>query len=123
MSSSALGASRVGRVMSLLSAHGFRCARVSASGQRRGSRRDERTLAGDLIALAEIRGCPSLLVEVGGVGKRLGPAFAELRGSIMPGFAPLVVRYVARKRWIYVDEHRRFTTVPAALAAIREAAP
>ncbi len=119
--SSALGASRVGRVMTELAAFGYRCARVSASGQRRGARRYENTLAGDLVALTPNYGHPHLIVEVGGIGKRLGVAFTELRELLMPGFQPLVVRYVKRKRWIYVDEDHRFDDFRDALDALRDA--
>lgn len=101
-----------------MSEAGYRCARVSASGQRRGARRDERLLAGDIIGLAVACG-PHLLVEVGGIGKRLARAFAELRESILPGFAPLVIRFVCRKRWYYTSEDDRFGTFDDALESLR----
>ena len=79
-------------------------------------------IAGDVIALsAEADLLPHLLIEVGGAGKRLGVAFRELRESILPGFAPMVVRFVARKRWYYVTEDDRFDAVEEALMALREA--
>lgn len=118
MSTASLGAARVGAVISSLAARGYRCGRMSASGQRRGSRRDEQMLAGDLIALGST-GLPHLLVEVGGAGKRLGVAFTELRECILPGFVPVVVRFVNRKRWYYVDEDDRFEDVDDALEAVR----
>lgn len=120
-SSSSLGAGRVGAVMSSISACGYRCARVSASGQRRGARREERGLAGDVIALATVPGLPHLLIEVGGAGKRLGVAFAELRESILPGFCPLVVRFVKRRRFVYTSEDDRFADLADALESLRTA--
>lgn len=120
MSSTSLGASRVGLVMSSLSGDGYRCARISASGQRRGARRVENGIAADIIALAIMGGRPHLLVEVGGVGKRLGVAFAELRESILPGFVPMVVRFVNRQRFVYVDEDHRFKSFAEAIEALRE---
>lgn len=120
MSTASLGASRVGAVMTTLSAAGYRCARISASGQRRGTRRAEHGLGGDVIALATVPGYPHLLVEVGGVGKRVGAAFQELRGSLMPGFAPLVVRFVGRVRRAYVGEDERYDAVIDAVLALRD---
>lgn len=121
MSASALGGKRVGSVMSRLWSVGYRCARTSASGQRRGARREEMGLAGDIIALATLDGYPHLIIEVGGVGKRLGKAFAELRESLAPGFAAIVVRYVDRKSWWYVDEDTRCASIGEAIDAIRNA--
>ena len=121
MSTSALGSQRVGKVMSALSGVGYRCARTSASGQRRGARRDEKGLAGDIIALSTVPTLPHVLVECGGVGKRLGTAFGELRESLAPGFVAIVVRYVDRKSWWYVDEDSRFSDIDGALDALREA--
>jgi hypothetical protein len=99
----------------------YRSARVSASGQRKGARIEEEGLAGDIISLSVAPGLPHLLVEVGGIGKRLGTAFDELRGSILPGFVPIVVRFVHRKCWIYVDEDNRFASFSEALDALAEA--
>jgi len=121
MRPSSLGAARVGKVMTTLSDAGYRAGRMSASGQRRGKRIDEQMIAGDIIALSQIPTLPHLLIEVGGIGKRLGTAFEELRGSLAPGFVPLVVRFVARKRWHYVDEDSRFPSLAEALDALREA--
>ena len=122
LSTSALGAGRVGAVISTLAANGYRAGRLSASGQRRGARREENMIPGDLIALAPPEGgLPHLLIEVGGIGKRLGVAFAELREGLAPGFVPLVVRFVARRRWYYVDEDTRLEDLTEALTALREA--
>jgi hypothetical protein len=121
MSSSSLGASRVGTVMSHLAAAGFRCGRMSASGQHKGARRDECGLAGDVVAIATDLALPHLLVEVGGSGKRLGTAFTELRDSLAPGFGALVVRFVDRRSWWYVTEDDRFANVDDALDALRTA--
>jgi hypothetical protein len=104
--------------MSALSAAGFSVARVSASGQRRGVRRLERCIAGDVIAIANAPGTPHFAVEVGGTGKRLGVAFAELRAWLPAGFAPMVVRIVNRKRYYYASEDERFPTLAKLLAAI-----
>jgi len=122
MSTTAKGAARVGAIMTALDAAGFRCARVSASGQRRGARRAERCLAGDVLALATCPTLPHLLVEIGGSGKRLGVAFAELRDSLAPGFCPLVVRFVERRRYVYCDEDSRFNSLGDALDALRSGA-
>ena len=87
----------------------------------RGDDREHRILA-DLIAFApQDGGTPHLLVSIGGVGKRLRVAFEELRSVPMPGgFVPLVIRFVARRRLIYIDEDNRFDTLEDAFAALRE---
>jgi hypothetical protein len=108
--------------MTQLSRLGFRCARVSASGQRKGARRDENCLAGDIIAVApEASGYPHCVVEVGGIGKRLGAAFDELYagGELPPGFVALVARCV-RRRWIwYSSPDERHASLEAAVDAVR----
>jgi hypothetical protein len=99
MSDVSKGASRVGSVQSKLSRLGYRTARVSASGQRRGKRKDENGIAGDIIAFAEVHGWPHLLVEVGGEKKSVKAALVELRrGGLPPGFIPIVARCIGR-RW------------------------
>lgn len=102
MSSIATGAARVGKVLTALSKQGYRCARLSHSGQRRGKRKDEAMVAGDAMAWPPNDSMlPYWLIEVGGSGKRLAVAFAELEhGGLPPGWRPLVVRFVDRKqRW------------------------
>jgi len=123
LSSAALGASRVGSVLSSLSQHGYRCARVSASGQRRGSRRIEHCLAGDIIALAPVdSGLPHIIAEVGGAKKSVRAALAEMTAHpLPPGFYPLVVRCVGRRwRWHIGDDRcESFPTLGDALDALR----
>ena len=118
---SSTGGQRVGAVMTTLHEHGFRCARVSASGQRKGARRDEAGIAADIIAIGA-GALPNLIVEVGGVGKRLGVAFAEMRASCPPTFAPMVVRFVGRKRRWYAHEDAFHDSLESALDELREAA-
>jgi len=119
----AKGAKRVGAAMTALSQHGYRCARLSASGQRRGARKSENGIAGDIIALAPPHThLPHVLVEVGGEKKVVSAALAELRDSIMPGFAPIVCRVVnRRKRW-HLGPHREdaFDSLEEALDALRD---
>ena len=124
MSSSAKkGASRVGGVMTSFAKLGFRCARTSASGQRRGARQGENMIAGDLIALAPVdSGFPHVIIEVGGVGKVVTAAFDELlEFPLPPGFIAMVIRFVKRKRRYYLDADSRFESLTEALEASREA--
>jgi len=116
MSTASLGGARVGKIITQLHALSFHCARLSASGQRRGKRRLENGLAGDIIALApQHSGLPHLLAEVGGAGKRIAVAFAELREGMPPGFAPLVVVFRNRKCFYYPDEDVRHDALREAL--------
>ena len=121
MSSAAKGASRVGSAMTQFAALGYRCARTSASGQRKGARRDENGIAGDLFALAAPdSGYPHVIAEIGGVGKRLRAAFDELYegGPLPAGFAALVGR-VVRRRWLwYSAADERHPSLKAALDAL-----
>ena len=85
MSSVSKGARRVGSALSQFSRLGYRCSRVSASGQRKGKRREEKCIAGDLIAFApDGSGLPNVVAEIGGVGKRLAVTFAGLRAEPLP---------------------------------------
>lgn len=123
MSSISKGAQRVGSAMSQLAALGYRCSRTSASGQRRGSRRSENGVAGDLIALAPAAR-PHVVAEIGGAGKRIGSAFAELTAHGLPdGFVPLV-GVVIKRRWRWYSaprcSHDRLT---AAIEAASEVSP
>ncbi|HEY1655906.1 MAG TPA: hypothetical protein VGF86_12415 [Candidatus Tumulicola sp.] len=122
MSSSAKGAARVGAAMTQFARLGFRCARTSASGQRKGARRDENGIAGDLFALApEQSALPHCIAEIGGSGKRLRAAFAELHagGPLPVGFIALVGR-VVRRRWLwYSSPDERHLSLAAALDAVR----
>ena len=120
MSTSALGGQRVGRVISQLAKRGYRCARISASGQRRGKRREENGLPGDWIAFApDDTTFPHLLGESGGVGKRLGVAFAELESDpLPPGFVAIVTRTVARKTYYYTDPDSRHSSLDECLESL-----
>lgn len=123
-SSSSKGAQRVGSALSQFARLGFRCSRVSASGQRKGARKNEKCIAGDVIALAaDGSGWPHVIAEIGGVGKRLGAAFHELTSEpLAAGFAPIVGR-VVRRRWIwYSSPDARHETLREALDELREAA-
>ena len=119
MSSTAKGAQRVGSALSQFAKLGFRCSRVSASGQRKGARKAEKCIAGDLIALApDGSGYPHVIAEIGGAGKRLRAAFAELRSEpLAAGFVPIVGRVVRRRwRW-YSGAQSRHKTLREALEA------
>jgi hypothetical protein len=122
MSDVAKGARRVGDVATSLAALGYRVARISASGQAKGSRRQENPIAGDLLALApEHSGWPHLMVEVGGEGKRVARALQGLRGSgLPPGFCSLVVRFLGRRRAYYGDAQAMTTDLREALDGLRE---
>lgn len=110
--------------MSQLAKHGYRCARISASGQRKGKRRDERGLDGDIVALAPTESAlPHLIVEVGGASKSVKQSIAEMtEHALPPGFIPIVGRCIGKGRsawrWhtrAFVDGHKTL------LGAINEA--
>jgi hypothetical protein len=121
MSSVAKGAQRVGSALSQFAKLGFRCSRVSASGQRKGARKHEKCIAGDLIALApDGSGFPHVIAEIGGAGKRLRVAFGELRAEpLAAGFVPIVGRVVKRRFWWYSDTDSRHDSLREALDALR----
>jgi hypothetical protein len=125
--STQIGGQRVGRVISMLAANGYRCARLSASGQRRGARRIEKGLDADVIALApEHSGLPHLLVEVGGVKKSVTQSMAEMteHGPLPPGFIGVVVRLVDSRRKLWRWHTSRLESHPnvgALLAALGDA--
>ena len=83
--------------------YGYRCARVSASGQRKGSRRDQEGIDGDIIAFANRdRTLPHLIVEVGGRSKNVSESFREItEHGLPPGFRPMVARCMPNRRWRY----------------------
>lgn len=92
-------------------------ARIAADGKENG-------LPGDIIAVAgsAVFGLPHLLVECGGVGKRLGTAFRELQREPLPGgFVPFVATVVNRKWKYYVSPDDRFESLEDALASLRVA--
>lgn len=126
MSSTAKGAQRVGSVLTALSRHGYRCARVASSGQRKGARRSEQGIAADVIALAPVdAGTPHLVAEVGGQKKSVRAALAEMTvHPLPPGFVAIVVRCVDRRwRWhIGDDRTESFPTLGDALDALRDGA-
>lgn len=127
MSSVAKGASRVHAVAESLGTLGFTVWPVSASGRRSG-KTSEFKGAGDLIAgwPHDDARYPHLLLEVGGSGKRLRAAFAELRKALLPGMRPMVVRFTRYggdgriRRAIYTSEHDRHSGFGDALMALRE---
>lgn len=98
MSSASKGGQRVGSVMTHLSRFGYRCARISASGQRRGARRTEKGLDGDIIALApKDTMLPHLIIEAGGKSKSVAESLREMTEHPLPaGFIPIVARCVGR---------------------------
>jgi hypothetical protein len=118
----------VGSVLTQLDKMGFRCARVSASGQRKGSRRQERGLDGDVIALADPEtGYPHLIIEVGGPKKSVAESLAQMtEHPLPPGFVPLVARCIGRGakswRWHFVAHKRGHDSLPEVLSALREVA-
>jgi hypothetical protein len=123
MSSASKGAQRVGAALSQFAKLGYRCSRVSASGQRKGRRREERCIAGDLIAFAPAdHGLPHVIAEIGGAGKRLAVTFAEmLEDPLPPGFVALIGVVVNRRwRW-YSDPDSRHESLQEALDAARSA--
>ena len=110
MSDQSKGGQRVGSVMSQLAAFGYRNARISHSGQRRGARRDERGIDGDIIAFAPPEaGKPHLLVEVGGAKKSVFESLAEMRAEpLPPGFVAIVARCMPNRRWRWhFEAHER----------------
>ncbi len=114
----------MGSALSQFAKLGYRCSRVSASGQRKGSRRGEKCIAGDLIALApDGSGYPHVIAEIGGAGKRLRSAFQEMTTEpLAAGFIPLVGR-VVKRRWLwYSDVDSRHQTLREALEALRSMA-
>ncbi len=124
MSSTAKGAQRVGAVLTALSRHGYRCARVASSGQRKGARCAELGIAADVIALApRDSGMPHFTVEVGGEKKSVRAALAEmLEHPLPPGFVAIVARCVGRRwRWhIGDDRTESFGSLGDALDALRD---
>lgn len=79
-------------------------------------------IAGDLIAFAPVEsGYPHVVAEIGGVGKVITAAFAELlEHPLPPGFIAMVIRFVKRKRRYYLDSDNRFESLTEALEASRE---
>jgi len=126
MSSAAKGAQRVGSVLSALSRQGYRCGRIASSGQRRGSRRTESGIAGDIIALAPVdSGLPHIIAEVGGAKKSVRAALAEMTAHpLPPGFVAIVARCVGRRwRWhIGDDRSESFSSLEDALDALHDGA-
>lgn len=118
------GGCRVGSAMSQLSRHGYRCGRLSASGQRRGKRREERGLDGDIVALTLDEDLPHLLVEVGGDGKRVAQSFREMLEHPLPqGYAPLVGRVVKRRwRWYVSPRAKALRRLSDVIAVLKRAA-
>lgn len=100
MSDSAKGGKRVGSAMTQLAKHGYRCARISASGQRKGKRRDEAGLDGDIIALApKDSSLPHLIAEIGGPSKSVKQSLQEMtEHPLPPGFVPIVGRCIGKGR-------------------------
>jgi hypothetical protein len=99
-------------MLTKLSKFGYRCVRISASGQRKGKRRDEAGIDGDIIALAPINSIhPHLSVEVGGPSKSVAQSLLEMTEHPLPaGFVPIVARCLGRgaKAWRYhFEAHER----------------
>jgi hypothetical protein len=121
MSTRATGNAREHRVEEMLWEHGFRTMLARASGQRKKAAAKGNALRGDIIAISAWEsGLPHLLVEAGGIGKRLGVTFAELTEHPLPsGFVPVVVRCVKRAWKWYLSPDDRFDSLDDALAALR----
>ena len=103
-----------------LSRFGYVVVPIKASGRRGERRTDLRTIAADVLAFCPDDAWPHLQLEIGGAGKRLGTAFRELRALVLPGFVPIVVRFVERKQWLYVDEDTRVRKYDDLIAAVRD---
>ena len=122
MSSTTLGTAREMRVGRKLATLGYRWCKVSRSGKAPEEEREQRIRA-DLIAFAPADSfLPNLVVSVGGAGKRIAIAFAELRGTHLPvTFVPIVVTCVNRKTWWYSDADSRHPDMHEAMEALRSA--
>lgn len=110
MSNIAKGSARVGSVMSKLWIYGYRCARISASGQRKGARREEAGIDGDIIAFADRdQTLPHLIVEVGGRSKSVSESMLQMREhGLPPGFIAIVARCMPNRRWRWhFESHER----------------
>jgi hypothetical protein len=124
LSDVAKGAQRVGSVLSQLSKLNYRCARVAASGQRKGSRRTEKGIAADVIGYApENSGLPHVFVEVGGEKKSVTAAIAEMTQEPLPaGHVALVARCMPNRRWRWsIEGGESFKSLADALDAVRAA--
>ena len=111
--------------MSQLAIYGYRCARISASGQRKGMRREERGIDGDLIAFADRdKSLPHLIVEVGGRGKSARESFAQMtEHGLPPGFRAVVARCVGRRwRYHHMGSGRSVKSLDELFSALKEAA-
>lgn len=127
MGDAAKGGQRVGSIISQLDRLRYRCARVSASGQRKGSRRNERGIDGDIIALADPdTGLPHLILEVGGKSKSVAESLSQMtEHPLPPGFVPVVARCVGKGRncwrWHVVAYKNGHDTLHSALEALKAA--
>lgn len=61
-----------------------------------------------------------LQVEVGGAGKRLAVAFAELNETRLAGSHSMVIRFVKGRRYYYTSPDQRFDVLEDALDALKE---
>ncbi len=105
---SRLGTRREYDVVDTFVALGWSWLKSHRSGQSIEPARAALHIPGDVFVISDRLG---LQIEVGGAGKRLEPTFAELRQRLLPGFRPLVVRFVGGKRWWYPNEDQRFADV------------
>lgn len=111
------GHRRVTDVINTLVAAGFGWMKSNVSGKSSHEIRTPWRIPGDLIACREDM---MLQIEVGGIGKRLEAAFAELDSFKLPGSHSMVIRFVKGKRWYYVSPDDRFAVLEDALDALKE---
>jgi hypothetical protein len=112
-----LGHRRVTDVIDTFVAHGFYWMKANVSGKSSHEVRTPWRLPGDVIFC---RVDMLLQVEVGGAGKRLATAFAELNETKLAGSHSMVIRFVKGKRWYYVSPDERHDVLEDALDALKE---
>jgi len=78
-------------------------------------------LACDIVALPLEACYPNLLIEVGGIGKRVAISFAEISEHALPRTVPLIVRHIRHGKWRWhLDCDTSFESLPDLLAYFRE---
>ncbi len=118
MSTVTTGHRRVTDVINAFVEHGFYWMKANVSGKSSHEVRTPWRIPGDVIFCREDM---LLQVEVGGAGKRLATAFAELNETRLAGSHTMVIRFLKGKRWYYVSPDDRFTSLDDALDALKEA--
>jgi hypothetical protein len=111
------GHRRVTDVINTFVASGFYWLKANVSGKSSHKERTPWRIPGDVIFCREDM---LLQVEVGGAGKRLAVAFAELNETKLAGSHSMVIRFVGGKRWYYVSPDERHSDLNDALDALKE---